>query len=171
MPSENFAKVAFVVDDDTREMFNVRVEYLWAEVLGNNRFRLDNIPFYADDAAADDIVEACVHSDDEITGSIDGVPVYLFMRVVEPSGNVTAHVVALAVRNQQIPLEEDPSYQPFIPLCDAIRKSDCIFEGADRPPCYSLAINIPPGADRAWLKAMLGEGVTRKHWVYYISDE
>src|SRR4051794_37589642 len=60
----------------------VVAENLWAEVLGSDRFRIDNVPFYAYGVSLGDVVRA-----DEIDGRL------VFRDVVARSGHSTYRVL------------------------------------------------------------------------------
>jgi hypothetical protein len=99
------------------------VETPWAEALGEDRFRLANLPFWKYDVSIDDIVEAIV--DDS------GRPA--FVRVLEKSGNRTVRV------RLQPPMDVSPESKAVI---DALVHLGCDFEGMH--PGY-IAVNVPPG--------------------------
>ena len=170
MPPENYVKIAFPIDEEDGAFFGVRVEYIWAEIVGKNCYRLDSIPFYAWNVAADDVVLAYPHTDASIVQESGGVPVLLFSRIRRRSGNITAHVLAIRDRDPSLPLRQDPSCRAMLALCDALVRTDCIFEGADRPPAYFLSINIPPTADRAEVEELLNK-CNLYDWIYLIHDK
>jgi hypothetical protein len=75
-PEGELVKVRLRAPDGT-------VETPWAIALGDGRFRLDNIPFFAYGISADDVIVAAPAHD----GFLD------FVRVDEPSGNRTLRVM------------------------------------------------------------------------------
>jgi hypothetical protein len=75
---EGLVKIAF--DLDAAAWHGFSTETMWAENLGNGRYRLRNIPFYARGVSLDDIV--CV--DDEVDLS--------FLKVAQPGGHSTYRV-------------------------------------------------------------------------------
>ena len=108
---------------------NGEVETLWAFDLGNQRYKLDNTPWYAYGVSAGDIIEA--ESD-----TTDGFPV--FRRVVEKSGYRTIRIL---------------SEQGFgDELFQQIKGLGCSFEGATR---RFVAIDIPPEVDLQTVVAFL----------------
>jgi hypothetical protein len=122
---EPTAKVLFRVEEEDG---SANVETLWAFDLGEDRYRLDNCPFYAYSVSVGDIVYAPVDPD-------EGRPTH--RRVLEKSGNRTVRVIL------------DP------PVADGNCSDDlvqellglgCTYEGAN--PSY-LCIVIPPGSDFA----------------------
>ena len=74
-------------------------ESLWEIPMGNNKFKIDNIPFYAKNLSCDDIVEAIPNRDD-----------YVFKNIVISSENSTIRVVIYdlmderSVRNELVSL-------------------------------------------------------------------
>ena len=77
------AKVLFRVpsDDETDE---ANVETLWAWNLGDDRYRLDNLPYFAYSVSTDDIVYAPFDEN-------EGFPI--FRKVLEKSGNRTIRII------------------------------------------------------------------------------
>lgn len=169
MPPPKYVRIAFPIDAEDAEYLGVRVEYLWAEVVGKNCYRLDGIPLYAWNVSADDVVLAYAHADASIEQQIDDVPVLLFSRVRKRSGNATAHVMAIRGRDPSLPLRQDPSCRAMLALCDALARTDCLVEAVDRPPTYLLSISIPPTADRAEIEDLLDTGNLHE-WIYNIQD-
>lgn len=114
------SKVLFrVVDEDG----DVHVETLWATALGEDRYRLDNLPFYAYGVSWDDIVLAPFDATEGMA---------TFKAVVTKSGNRTVR------------LQPDPPLSPGN-ASDGIIKGlvalGCDYEGSN--PGY-IAVNIPP---------------------------
>ena len=102
------------------------VETLWAVPLGQDRFILDNSPFYAYGVSWQDTVLAPVDEQ-------EGMPT--FQQVLERSGNRTVRVIF------------DP---PVVPgngsdeVLQGLVSLGCSYEGAN--PAY-MSVNIPPGVD------------------------
>ena len=117
------AKVFFRVPDDQG---GAMVETLWAVPLGQDRFILDNSPFYAYGVSWQDTVLAPVDEQ-------EGMPT--FQQVLERSGNRTVRVIF------------DP---PVVPgngsdeVLQGLVSLGCSYEGAN--PAY-MSVNIPPGVD------------------------
>jgi hypothetical protein len=117
------AKVLFRVPEDDG---SYNVETLWAYDLGNDRYRLDNSPFYAYSVSVGDVVLAPVDPE-------EGRPT--FQEVLEKSGNRTVRVILdppLATGN----ISDD--------LVQELLSLGCHYEGAN--PGY-LCIIIPPDSD------------------------
>ena len=113
------AKVEMRVEDDEG---NVEVETPWVTPLGNNRYRLENSPFYAYNVSWEDIIEA-------VKEDTDGFPV--FTKVLEKSGNRTVRVIF------DPPVEEGNESQKVL---NGLVELGCSYEGANRS---YVVINIP----------------------------
>jgi hypothetical protein len=111
---DDFVKIGIRDDDGD-------VETPWAVRLGDNLYRLDNIPFFAYRISTDDIVEAVR----------DGDGMLMFQRVVQKSGNRTLRVA----------LTESCRAEPGPTLIATIRRLGCSFEGAYET---LVCINVPP---------------------------
>jgi hypothetical protein len=119
------AKVLFRVEEEDG---SANVETLWAFDLGEDRYRLDNSPFFAYSVSVGDVVYAPVDPD-------EGLPTY--SQVLEKSGNRTVRVILdppLASGNSS-----DDLMQELLGL-------GCTYEGVN--PTY-LCIVIPPDAEFA----------------------
>lgn len=116
------AKVLFrVIGEDGDD---VNVETLWAFDLGQDRYRLDNTPFYAYSVSAGDVVLAPMNSDEQRP---------TFVSVLQKSGNRTVRVVFdLAAESGN---ETDKHLKALVAM-------GCDYEGTNR---RYIAINIPPG--------------------------
>ncbi|WP_395685345.1 DUF4265 domain-containing protein [Caenimonas koreensis] len=117
------AKVLFRVPDEDG---SAEVETLWAFELGSDRYRLDNLPFYAYGVSVADVVLAPFVVE-------EGFPT--FQRVLEKSGNRTIRVIfepPLAVGNQS----RD--------LLDQLVALGVEYEGANST---YVVLNIPPKVD------------------------
>src|SRR5437763_5731009 len=97
------------------------VETLWAFDLGQDRYRLDNTPWYAYGVSTGDVIEA--EREDP-----DGFPV--FKRVVSKSGFRTVRITS------DVDFTDD--------LFEEIKTLGCSFEGANR---RYVAINVPPAVE------------------------
>ena len=122
-PQDTPKKVRFRVDEE--------VETVWAEPLGENRYRLDNTPWFAYGVSWKDVVEA----KPEIEG--DNMPD--FIRVVEKSGHRTIRVI----------LEDEKAKKEVL---EEIVKLGCTYEGAND---IYFGVDIPPDANLEALTAFL----------------
>lgn len=122
------AKVLFRV---ANEDGSAEVETLWATALGNDRYRLDNSPFYAYGVSWEDVVLAPYDAQEQFP---------TFQRVLEKSGNRTIRILfdeAVEPGN-----ESEKILQDLVSL-------GCSYEGANR---RYISLNIPPEVD---LKAII----------------
>ena len=115
------------------------VETPWAERVGDRRFRLDNLPWFAYGVSDDDVVEAEGTEDEGI---------FEFVRVAEASGNRLVRVI----------LEDESQIDVVLePLLDM----GCHYEGANRK---FIAISIPPPVSLDAVTSSLAEAGVR--WEY-----
>ena len=116
------AKVLFRVpnEDGTDE-----VETLWAFDLGESKYRLDNLPFYAYGVSVADVVLA-PYSEEELFPT--------FERVLEKSGNRTVRVIF------DPPVEDGNSSDELLKRLVAFGVE---YEGANRS---YMVLNIPPAS-------------------------
>jgi hypothetical protein len=95
-------------------------EGIWAIPVGPDRFKIDNIPFYAKGLSCDDIVEAIRKGDN-----------YIFRRVVGQSENSTIRVVVYNLPDESVVRND------LIAL-------GCSIEGTGTPGL--IAVNVPKGS-------------------------
>ena len=118
-------------DDGTAE-----VETLFAFSLGQDRYKIDNCPFYAYYISLHDIVHAPFD---------DGEGFATFQEVVSKSGNRTVRVIF------------DPPVEPgnrSAETLNALAALGCGYEGAN--PKY-FAVNVPPQVELQAVQALLME--------------
>lgn len=135
-PANGMVKVVFRLQRDADGYPPADAEGLWATQLGNNRFKLENIPFFAWGVSADDVVQA------EPIGQE-----YYFERVVTPSGHSTVRIIAY-----------DKSSIPEIRK--AIEELGCSSELSHLPSL--VAIDIPPDVDWSKVFAFLKDAEARE---------
>jgi len=131
MSDQPTAKVLFRVPDEDG---GATVETLWATPLGDDRYILDNSPFYAYGVSWQDTVFAPFTAE-------EGLPT--FTAVAEKSGNRTVRVIfdpPVAPGN-----ESDDLLQGLLDL-------GCSYEGAN--PAY-ISVNIPPEVELEKVSAYL----------------
>jgi len=109
-------------------------ETLWAEHLGQDRYRLDNTPWYAYGISCGDVVEA---RPSVLDGSLE------CLRVVEKSGSRTVRLVL------KPPADKASQSQAVL---DRLRDLGCAYEGAN--PAF-VAIDIPPQVDLEVIRRFL----------------
>jgi hypothetical protein len=122
---EPTAKVLFRVVGEKGE---VNVETLWAFDLGDDRYRLDNSPFYAYSVSVGDVVLAPVDPE-------EARPTYA--SVVEKSGNRTVRVLL------DTPVEPGNVSDT---LLQGLVAMGCEYEGAN---ARYVSINVPPSVELA----------------------
>jgi len=114
------AKVLFRV---ANEDGSTEVETLWATGLGEDRYKLDNSPFYAYSVSWEDVVYAPFDP-------AEGHPT--FLRVLSKSGNRTVRVVF------DLPIEPESHSDQVLKGLVAL---GCDYEGANKK---YISINVPP---------------------------
>ena len=100
------------------------VETPWAAPLGENRYRLDNLPFFAYSVSWRDVIE---------TERRDGANE--FVRVIEKSGNRTVRVIL------DEPADESEAMQRVL---DSLTEIGC---GLERMTQRYIVVNVPPDVD------------------------
>jgi hypothetical protein len=138
-------KVVFELEQDEDNWPPVSAESAWATPLGSDEYRLENVPWFARGYAFGDIVAA--------EPDVDGIP--QVRRQVSWSGRYTVRVIPLGG-------DDDGQVQAII--------DDFVLLGADCEgalPSFSLvALDIPPTARVAEIKALLVEGEGEGRWGY-----
>lgn len=120
-PDEPTAKILFRVeydDDDSAD-----VETLWAYDLGDDNYKLDNLPYFAYGVSWHDIVYAPNDPDEERA---------TFKHVVSKSGNSTIRIIF------ETPVEDGNESQA---LLDSLVEIGCDLERANK---LLVVVNIPP---------------------------
>jgi hypothetical protein len=133
MSNDPMAKVLFRVPDDDG---GSTVETLWAVPLGDDRFTLDNSPFYAYGVSWQDTVYAPVDPQEQFP---------TFLSVVTKSGNRTIRVIfdpPISSGNVS-----DEVVQGLLAL-------GCTYEGVN--PGY-ISVNIPPAVELQQVRSFLIE--------------
>lgn len=133
MSNDPTAKVLFRVPDDDG---GATVETLWAFPLGDDRYKLDNSPFYAYGVSWQDIVFAPVDRK-------EGLPT--FQSVIAKSGNRTIRVIF------DPPVSPDNASDPVL---QGLLTLGCSYEGAN--PKY-MSINVPPGVELQEVRSHLSQ--------------
>jgi len=113
-----------------------QVETLWAYSLGDDKYKLDNSPFYAYSVSWEDIVYAPYDP-------VEARPT--FQRIVTKSGNRTIRVLL------DSPIEDNnASYE----IAQGLLHLGCSYEGATRS---YLSVNIPPNTQLEDVRQYLTE--------------
>jgi hypothetical protein len=121
------------------------VETLWAFDLGSNRYRLDNLPWYAYGVSLGDVVEA----------EPDGAGGLVMRRVLEKSGNRTLRILPeVSEVTGQWPFEVQAVIVGLV-------ERGCGHEGANH---RYVAVNVPPTTSLEAIATFLTEADVR--WEY-----
>lgn len=94
--SGDHVKVLFRLEKDADGYPPVDVEALWAESVGDNLFRIDNVPFFVKGISCDDVVEAVADPEGELR----------FKSLVKSSAHNTFRVIVFRESPDQRPLED-----------------------------------------------------------------
>ncbi|MDZ7685259.1 MAG: DUF4265 domain-containing protein [Gammaproteobacteria bacterium] len=115
-------RVMFELND---ELSPARSETLWADYVGQHRYRLRNIPFFVESVSMDDIIYAPPNREGIAT----------FSHVISKGGNRTVRFVVPEVeaQGQMARLEVEP-------VIEALKSLGCGMEGHDQ---YLFSANVP----------------------------
>lgn len=116
----DMSKVLFRITDDDG---SADVETLWATPLGEDRYQLDNSPFYAYAVSWKDIIYAPYDPDEQLPA---------FERVISKSGHKTIRIIF-----------ESPATEgsESLDLLQQLASLGCSYEGANK---LYICIDIPP---------------------------
>jgi hypothetical protein len=89
-------KVLFDLTKDADGYPPVDVEQLWAEPVGNNLFKIDNVPFFVKGISCEDVVEAAADSKGELR----------YKTLVKPSAHNTLRVIVFRENPDARPLAD-----------------------------------------------------------------
>lgn len=125
-------KIVFRLDKDADGYPPREFESMWAVPLGEGRYRLDNIPFYATEVSAEDVVTASM-----VNGEL------LFERLLEEGGHSTVRLLCW----------NDGEIEP---VRTALRNMGCSSELSDIRGL--IAVDIPPSVDYREVRKFLIDG-------------
>jgi hypothetical protein len=114
-------KIAFHLIRDAEDYPPADWEHLWAIPRGEDNFELDNIPFFAKEVAAGDLVTALRDHEQQL----------IFERVIQSGGHSTVRVIML-----------DPDQKAAIR--GELEDLGCETEGSHLPNLF--AVDVPPNA-------------------------
>jgi hypothetical protein len=137
-------KIIFPLEQDEDGYPPVGSERLWALDLGEGRYQIDNIPFFARDLALGDVVSAVPEE-----GAEEGVLRY--DQVLQPSGHSTFRI-----------LVHDKAQVPEV--CRLLEQLGCDTERSHLPRL--VAIDIPPRVPLEAVREALAPGVSQERWEY-----
>lgn len=118
------------------------VEFLWAFRTVDGYYQIDNIPFFAHDVSLGDVVSA--------TPEEGGI--FVFDRVIVPSGNSTIQVLLF-------------DETVFDSLRQALIETGCECE-SNQKAGVSLSVSVPPHLDINQVWDYLDRGLDRRLWDY-----
>lgn len=120
-------------------------ESMWAEQVGRNRFRLDNIPFSVHGVSYRDVVFGRLGRTGRLT----------FAGVSLRGGHSTCWIAA----------RDEPKSAELEDRWSRLRELGCKAERAER----LLAVDVPPATDFAEVEALLEAGFVANVWDYEIA--
>ena len=139
-------EIAIPLEHDDEGWPPLANEHLWAERLEDGNYRLDSVPWFAPALALDDVVRATVDAEGRLR----------FVERLHWAGHLTVRVA---------PNPEAPAPDDLQPLVEAFAAIGVRGEGA-QPAFPIVALDIPPGADLARIKALLVEGEEAGRWYF-----
>jgi len=136
--TDNLVKVVFRLQES--DFHSHATESLWARPNGGNRFRLENIPFYAYGVSYHDVVSTVIE---------EALP--FFQGVLERGGHSTYRIF----------LPEAISEEKFEEYWNGLGSLGCTYErGTD----YLIAVDVPPEVDIYTAYEALERGVNAGVW-------
>lgn len=138
-------KIRFNLQRDSDGWPPAESEGLWAEPLGEDSFRIDNVPWFVAGLAIDDVVRALAGSDGVLWAT----------EFLARSGRITIRIIP----SMDGPLDGEP--RAALDLLSAVGVTGEIF-----PEYRMLALDVPADADLARLKAVLRDGESDGTWNY-----
>jgi hypothetical protein len=138
--TDGLVKVVFDVPEKDGLVY--KTESLWAEPVGNDQYRLRNVPFLAFGFSEQDIVTA---RENEGRLAVSGV--------AARGGHSTYRLV----------LPEDTTEEQFLKAWVPLRELGCTYERANR---RSVAIDVPPGSDIYEVYHALENGESNQSWEF-----
>ena len=146
MPND-LCKVRFQIaqNDDGCPPFTS--EAMWCIRLGENRFRVDNIPFFAHGVSYCDVISVSASEDGRLN----------FDEVVEENGHSTLRVLFgdADQRPENIVAHE---------LATELQKHGCLTDVSPSP--IILAVDVPPSIALKNVRKILAEGESKGLWSY-----
>lgn len=139
-------RVRFLLAKDDLGWPPAESEGLWAEPVGGDRYRIDNIPWFARELACDDVVRA----EPDAEGVLWGV------KRVRWSGACTIRVMA--------PRDGRPVEAELAAITEAFAAHGVDYEG--NQDLGLLALSIPAEADLYAIKTLLMDGQAQGRWDY-----
>ncbi|GAB3596246.1 DUF4265 domain-containing protein [Microbacterium tumbae] len=139
-------KIRFRLEADEDGWPPAESEGMWAEPLGDDRFRVDNTPWFVRGTSADDIVKAVP----------DASGVLWYSGTIARSGHQTVRI---------IPRTDGPLNGDQQLVIDAFAPLGVTGEGFNRN-LLIVALDIGPGANLAMVKNLCVDGENDGRWFY-----
>ena len=139
----NRVQISFQLRPITERWPPVPSERLWADPLGDDRFRIASTPWFIADIAIGDIVTAATRNDEALWA----------VERVEAGGHITIRVV---------PRKDGPLGGDAQTIADTLAPLGVVIQGMDGHGI--LAADVPATADLAAVKARLIAGETELDW-------
>lgn len=92
IPESKFVKVFVMLEKDEDDYPPVNWEGLWAASLGEGKYRIDNVPFYAMGISSGDTVAAIVRDEMHIVTEVIGTEGHSTLRVVVHDKSMTERI-------------------------------------------------------------------------------
>jgi hypothetical protein len=138
--TDDHVKINFRLERDSDEYPPQDVESMWAVPVGNDTYRLDNVPFFVRGVSSEDIVRAKQE---------DGL--LFFASLVEPGGHSTVRVLIWNQHETQA-------------VRDELRAMGCSSEGTNIPGL--VAVDIPRSVRYAEVRDFLMAGEQNGRWEF-----
>jgi len=143
--SEGLVKIKIVLPGS--DWYTFKTETIWAEMLGDNLYKLKNSPFFADSISYDDVVFAVE------TENNDGL---LFKSVRQRSTNSTYRIM----------LAGDTTRDEFNEMVQPLVNIGCTYSGYKD---YQFALNVPATVEIEYADEILKKGEQDGYWFYEAS--
>jgi hypothetical protein len=141
----DFVRIRFKLARDAEGWPAVESEGLWCEPLGDDRYRVDNTPWFVRNLAADDVVRALAGEDGVLWAT----------EKIQWSGRLTVRI---------IPLDNGPLRGDRQAVLDTFSPLDVTGEGVEQ---YGMvALDVPPDADLRSIKDALRAGESDGRWEF-----
>ena len=137
----DLVKVSFALTPNERSG-TIEVESLWAESLGNDRYRLRNVPIYVYGYSERDVVAASMQDDRLLVSG-----------VLSRGGHSTFRLF----------LRKETTEPKFLEQWEPLSNLGCTFKRATR---RCLGVDVPPEADVSEVWRALDHGEAEGHWSF-----
>lgn len=147
--SDKRVKIVFDLERDDDGYPPADFELLWAKPLGEDRYELDNSPFYVRGSSVGDVVLAYADAKGRLR----------YSRTTQPSLHTTLRVIVF---------QSSPDPRPLQERVEELRKRlkglGCSSELSHLPGL--IAVDVPPGASNDALIDLLADGESSGLWEY-----